>query len=168
MHVVNGNLLNGVDNTTYLNNAAIRDMEIPNALENVTMSDAANTRTVTWEAPISNGTEYEFKAQAYAVDFDSPTGTTLVMDTELNDTNQELHNHTHQGDIVYVDGVSMATESGGCYTVPYTIEKTIPHAVSVERKLFTTYDGGISCYTALQNVVCMVFFAFPIQPIMTI
>ena len=46
MHVVNGNLLNGVDNTTYLNNAAITDMEIPNALENVTMSDAANTRTV--------------------------------------------------------------------------------------------------------------------------
>lgn len=161
MHVVNGNLLNGVDNTTYLNNAAIRDMEIPNALENVTMSDVANTRTVTWEAPISNGTEYEFKAQAYAVDFDSPTGTTLVMDTELNDTNQELHNHTHQGDIVYVDGVSMATESGGCYTVPYTIEKTIPHAVSVERKLFTTYDGGISCYTVTAKCSVHGLFRIP-------
>ena len=122
IRVVNGNLLNGIDNTIYLNNAAIRDMGIPDALGNVTMSDVANTRTVTWEAPISNGTEYEFKAQAYAVDFDSPTGTTLVMDTELNGTNQELHNHTHQGDIVYVDGVSMTTESGGCYTIPYTIE----------------------------------------------
>ena len=146
MHVVNGNLLNGVDNTTYLNNAAIRDMEIPNALENVTISDAANTRTVTWEVPKSNGTEYEFKAQTYAVDFDSPTGTTLVMDTELNGINQESHSHTHQGDIVYVDGASMATKSGDCYTIPYTTQKTIPHAVSVERKLFTTYDGGISCY----------------------
>lgn len=122
MHVVNGNLLNGVDNTTYLNNAAIRDMEIPNALENVTMSDAANTRTVTWEVPKSNGTEYEFKAQTYAVDFDSPTGTTLVMDTELNGTNQTVHNHIHQGNIVFVDGIAMVTESGGCYTVPYTIE----------------------------------------------
>ena len=122
MRVVNGNLLNGIDNTIYLNNAAIRDMGIPDALGNVTMSDVANTRTVTWEVPKSNGAEYEFKAQAYAVDFDSPTGTTLVMDTELNGTNQELHNHTHQGNIVHVDGVSMATESGGCYTVPYTIE----------------------------------------------
>ena len=122
IRVVNGNLLNGIDNTIYLNNAAIRDMGIPDALGNVTMSDVANTRTVTWEAPISNGTEYEFKAQTYAVDYDSPTGTTLVMDTELNGTNQELHNHTHQGDIVYVDGVSMATESGDCYTIPYTIE----------------------------------------------
>lgn len=56
------------------------------------------------------------------VDYDSPTGTTLVMDTELNGTNQTVHNHTHQGDIVYVDGVSIATKSGGCYTVPYTIE----------------------------------------------
>lgn len=122
IRVVNGNLLNGIDNTIYLNNAAIRDMGIPDALGNVTMSDVANTRTVTWEVPKSNGTEYEFKAQTYAVDYDSPTGTTLVMDTELNGTNQELHNHTHQGNIVHVDGVSMATESGGCYTVPYTIE----------------------------------------------
>lgn len=122
IRVVNGNLLNGIDNTIYLNNAAIRDMGIPDALGNVTMSDVANTRTVTWEVPKSNGTEYEFKAQTYAVDYDSPTGTTLVMDTELNGTNQELHNHTHQGDIVYVDGVSMATESGDCYTIPYTIE----------------------------------------------
>lgn len=161
IRVVNGNLLNGIDNTIYLNNAAIRDMGIPDALGNVTMSDVANTRTVTWEAPISNGTEYEFKAQAYAVDFDSPTGTTLVMDTELNDTNQELHNHTHQGDIVYVDGVSMATESGGCYTVPYTIEKTIPHAVSVERKLFTTYDGGISCYTVTAKCSVHGLFRIP-------
>ena len=161
MRVVNGNLLNGIDNTIYLNNAAIRDMGIPDALGNVTMSDVANTRTVTWEVPKSNGAEYEFKAQAYAVDFDSPTGTTLVMDTELNDTNQELHNHTHQGDIVYVDGVSMATESGGCYTVPYTIEKTIPHAVSVERKLFTTYDGGISCYTVTAKCSVHGLFRIP-------
>ena len=161
MRVVNGNLLNGIDNTIYLNNAAIRDMGIPDALGNVTMSDAANTRTVTWEAPISNGTEYEFKAQTYAVDFDSPTGTTLVMDSELNGTNQELHNHTHQGDIVYVDGVSMATESGGCYTIPYTIQKAIPHAVSVERKLFTTYDGGISCYTVTAKCSVHGLFRIP-------
>lgn len=161
MHVVNGNLLNGVDNTTYLNNAAIRDMEIPNALENVTISDAANTRTVTWEVPKSNGTEYEFKAQTYAVDFDSPTGTTLVMDTELNGTNQESHSHTHQGDIVYVDGASMATKSGDCYTVPYTTQKTIPHAVSVERKLFTTYDGGISCYAVTAKCSVHGLFSIP-------
>ena len=46
--------------------------------------DNSGTRTVKWKMPDSNGTEYEFKAQTYVIDFTDPSGMKLIMDTEAN------------------------------------------------------------------------------------
>lgn len=84
LQIVNGNLLNGLNNLSYLNNIPIRDLAIPDSVKNLNISNYVSNRVVRWEKPESNGTEYEFKAQTYAIDYNSPSGTTLIMDTELN------------------------------------------------------------------------------------
>ncbi len=84
MQVVNGNLLNGVDNISYLNNVSIRDLAYPDMIKKIEMKEASNQRIITWETPQSNGTEYELKAQTYKIDFTAKSGVELLMDTEFN------------------------------------------------------------------------------------
>ena len=84
LKVVNGNVLNGLENNTYLNNTVVRDKSNPNSVGEISYQDLNNKRIVEWEIPDSNGTEYEFKAQTYKINFDSQDGTDLIMDTEFN------------------------------------------------------------------------------------
>lgn len=84
LKVVNGNVLNGLENNTYLNNTVVRDKSNPNSVGEISYQDLNNKRIVEWEIPDSNGTEYEFKAQTYKINFDSQNGTDLIMDTEFN------------------------------------------------------------------------------------
>ena len=84
LKVVNGNVLNGKENNTYLNNTVVRDKSNPNSVGEISYQDLNNKRIVEWETPDSNGTEYEFKAQTYKINFDSQNGTDLIMDTEFN------------------------------------------------------------------------------------
>ncbi len=84
MHVVNGNLLNGIDNISYLNNISIRDLAYPEMIKKIEIKEASNQRIITWETPQSNGTEYELKAQTYKIDFTVKSGVELLMDTEFN------------------------------------------------------------------------------------
>lgn len=84
LKVVNGNVLNGKENNTYLNNTVVRDKSNPNSVGEISYQDLNNKRIVEWEIPDSNGTEYEFKAQTYKINFNSQNGTDLVMDTEFN------------------------------------------------------------------------------------
>ena len=84
MRVVNGNILNGVDNISHLNNVSIRDLAYPDMIKKIEMKESSNQRIITWEIPQSNGTEYELKAQTYKIDFTSKDGVELLMDTEFN------------------------------------------------------------------------------------
>ena len=84
MRVINGNILNGVDNISHLNNVSIRDLAYPDMIKKIEMKESSNQRIITWEAPQSNGTEYELKAQTYKIDFTSNDGVELLMDTEFN------------------------------------------------------------------------------------
>ena len=84
IHVVNGNLLNGIDNISYLNNVSVRDLAYPDIIKNIEIKESPNRKIITWETPQSNGTEYEFKAQTYVIDYTEPSGTKLIMDTEAN------------------------------------------------------------------------------------
>ena len=84
IHVVNGNLLNGIDNISYLNNVSVRDLAYPDIIKNIEIKESPNRKIITWETPQSNGTEYEFKAQTYMIDYTEPSGTKLIMDTEAN------------------------------------------------------------------------------------
>ena len=84
IHVVNGNLLNGIDNISYLNNVSVRDLAYPDIIKNIKIKESPNRKIITWETPQSNGTEYEFKAQTYVIDYTEPSGTKLIMDTEAN------------------------------------------------------------------------------------
>lgn len=84
LKVVNGNVLNGKENNTYLNNTVVRDKSNPDSVGEISYQDLNNKRIVEWETPDSNGTEYEFKAQTYKINFDSQNGTDLIMDTEFN------------------------------------------------------------------------------------
>lgn len=84
LKVVNGNVLNGLENNTYLNNTVVRDKSNPNSVGEISYQDLKNQRIVEWEIADSNGTEYEFKAQTYKINFDSQNGTDLIMDTEFN------------------------------------------------------------------------------------
>ena len=74
----------GLENNTYLNNTVVRDKSNPNSVGEISYQDLNNKRIVEWEIPDSNGTEYEFKAQTYKINFDSKNGTDLIMDTEFN------------------------------------------------------------------------------------
>lgn len=84
LKAINGNILNGQNNITYLNHTVVRDKSNPNSVGNISYQDLNHKRTVQWNIPESNGTEYEFKAQTYKINFDSQNGTDLVMDTEFN------------------------------------------------------------------------------------
>lgn len=79
----NANILNGLTNTTYLNNVIVKDNAVPEKID-LYDENIGNQRIITWETPQSNGTEYEFKAQTYKINFDSQNGTDLIMDTEFN------------------------------------------------------------------------------------
>ena len=81
---MNGNLLNGIDNISYLNNVSVRDLAYPDIIKNIEIKESPNRKIITWETPQSNGTEYEFKAQTYMIDYTEPSGTKLIMDTEAN------------------------------------------------------------------------------------
>lgn len=67
----------------YINNAVTPDNSAP---DNIILeyNDDSEKRTVKWDTPKSNGTEYEFKARTYIVDYSAQDGLTLIMDTELN------------------------------------------------------------------------------------
>lgn len=67
----------------YINNASTKDTTSPDSID-LEYQDDSGTRTVKWEMPDSNGTEYEFKAQTYVIDFTDPSGMKLIMDTEAN------------------------------------------------------------------------------------
>ena len=67
----------------YINNASTKDTTSPDGID-LEYQDDSGTRTVKWEMPDSNGTEYEFKAQTYVIDFTDPSGMKLIMDTEAN------------------------------------------------------------------------------------
>ena len=67
----------------YINNASTKDTVAPDGVD-LEYNDDSGTRTVKWEIPDSNGTEYEFKAQTYVIDYTDPSGMKLIMDTEAN------------------------------------------------------------------------------------
>mgnify|MGYP005889178251 FL=1 len=67
----------------YINNASTKDTVSPDNV-NLEYNDDSGTRTVKWNEPESNGTEYEFKAQTYVIDYTDPSGMKLIMDTEAN------------------------------------------------------------------------------------
>ena len=67
----------------YINNASTKDTTSPDSID-LEYQDDSGTRTVKWKMPDSNGTEYEFKAQTYVIDFTDPSGMKLIMDTEAN------------------------------------------------------------------------------------
>lgn len=67
----------------YINNASTKDT-VSSDNVNLEYNDDSGTRTVKWNEPESNGTEYEFKAQTYVIDYTDPSGMKLIMDTEAN------------------------------------------------------------------------------------
>ena len=67
----------------YINNASTKDTVSPDNV-NLEYNDDSGTRTVKWNEPESKGTEYEFKAQTYVIDYTDPSGMKLIMDTEAN------------------------------------------------------------------------------------
>lgn len=66
---------------TYLNNIIVPDTKSPDEL-NLGDIYQSEKHIIKWDIPKSNGTEYEFKAKTYKIDYNNSDGMVLIMDTE--------------------------------------------------------------------------------------